>query len=135
MASWATLWPSCSQKDTVWHFDNMSNSLPRFVQFTNISQSQFITLHKPHIIICFRKCEVCNPFLVQTDVPAYNNVILSLQIKRGRVDYGLSDFHRRLKWLGIQGRGGKGGGEQINRSLTHSHVTTVYLNRHKTYCN
>ena len=97
VASGATLWPSCSQKDTVWHFDNMSNSLPRFVQFTNISQSQFITLHKPHIIICFRKCEVCNPFLVQTDVPTYNNVILSLQIKRGRVDYGLSDFHGRLK--------------------------------------
>ena len=92
----------------------MSNSLPRFVQFTNISQSQFITLHKPHIIICFRKCEVCNPFLVQTDVPAYNDVILSLEIKRGRVDYGLSDFHMRLKCPGIRGRGGGVKNKQIS---------------------
>ena len=85
----------------------MSNSLPRLVQFTNIPQSQLITLHKPHIIICFRKCEVCNPFLVQTDVPAYNNVILSLEIKReGLIMAELFSYEAEMTRYTGEGGGG-----------------------------
>ena len=56
----------------------MTNTLPRFVQFSDISQAELITRHQSHVIICLGKGEVCNPFLVETNVPTNNNVILSL---------------------------------------------------------
>ena len=63
----------------------MTNTLPGFVQFTNISQAQFITRHQPHVIVCFRKSEICNPLLVETNIPANDNVILGLQVRNKRI--------------------------------------------------
>ena len=67
----------------------MANSLPGFVQLSNISQSQLITLHQTHVIIGLGEAKICNPLLVQTNVPPNNNVVLGLQKQTGGISVSL----------------------------------------------
>ena len=58
----------------------MTSALPNSLPVLLIFQLELITRHKSHVVTLVREHEICNPLPLQTPVPPYSDIVLSLAL-------------------------------------------------------